>query len=128
MNGGNADAYLDFIKEMAERVEVDLKNGIIPIAHDESYINNYLVKHRGEKNISYLPCDYAYPEEYDIPFDRKIILTDKRNYFEVNQIKFTSHENRTIMEKMLIRTKLYMEKTLIVYRCIVDKILRKNAN
>ena len=53
-----------------------MEHGIIPIWHDESILNKYIL----EKDSLILECNYLYPEGADIPQfkkQKKIIIRDK---------------------------------------------------
>ena len=117
------------MKEMAERITIDLKKCIIPTTHDESYVNNYIVRHAEDKCIRYLPSDYAYPQEYDIPCDRIIELLDKNKYFntaDLKQIK-TEWKKRGWYDKIKDRIKKYYLKICINSKKIRDKICDRKA-
>ena len=58
-NGGETKAYLKLCKECAKIVDEDLRKNIIPIWHDESVLNKYLV----DKNPLIMSVSYLYPEE-----------------------------------------------------------------
>jgi hypothetical protein len=75
-NGGRTFEFLEMSKILSDMINIDLKNGIIPIWHDESALNWFYLK----KNPLLVDCSYAYPENWSIPFKRKIIQRDKNNY------------------------------------------------
>lgn len=130
MNGGEANAFVDFMKEMADRTAIDLKKCIIPINHDESYINNYLVRHINDESIRFLPSDYAYPAEYDIPCERVIELADKNKYFDAVDMKLVKNDvtKRTIIRRVRNRVYLYGRKLQIGCIKIRDKMCDREAN
>lgn len=61
--GGKAMAFLYLAGKLAAATADDLRNGQIPIWHDESYLNWFFSRHPAEL----LPCNYAYPEGWSIP-------------------------------------------------------------
>jgi len=83
--GGKTDVYLPACQVMSQWIDTDLSNGIMPIWHDESAWNKYLVLH---KHVELTPS-YCMPEargkrEYckvgDLP--AKILALEKNfNYF-----------------------------------------------
>lgn len=77
LNGGKAAAYLDMIAELERRIDADAKQGVIAQWHDESQINRYIIDH---PSYRMLPPSYAYPEGWDLPFAKKIMLLDKQKY------------------------------------------------
>jgi hypothetical protein len=75
-NGGRSDKFLEMSKELEKMINLDLKNNIVPIWHDESALNWYYLK----KNPLIVDCSYAYPEGWEIPFSKKILQRNKQNY------------------------------------------------
>lgn len=75
-NGGTAESFLEMSKILAEKADIDMKNNIIPIWHDESMLNWYYK----DKNPLLLPSDYAYPETWNLPFKKIIVQRDKQKY------------------------------------------------
>lgn len=129
MNGGKAFAYLKLAHELADRTAYDLKRCTIPSSHDESYINNYLVKNQGDKRIRFLPCDYAYPAEMDIPFERVIELADKGKYIPVAEIKnLTLDERLTFSVKLKRKLKNMTAGFVMQWRIARDSLLGRKAN
>lgn len=63
VNGGTASAYLEMIKELKRRIDVDESNGIIALWHDESHWNRYII---GRNDVTLLGPDYCYPDLYDL--------------------------------------------------------------
>lgn len=72
-NGGEAGEFLKMSETLNYKIEKDLSSDIIPIWHDESALNWYYDK----RNPLVLDSGYAYPENWNIPFDKKIIQLDK---------------------------------------------------
>jgi histo-blood group ABO system transferase len=58
--GGNAESYLSAAETMAVAINIDKKEGITAIWHDESHWNNYLRWFEEPKKI--LSPSYCYPE------------------------------------------------------------------
>ena len=78
LNGGLAKSYLELCHQCSEMIHHDLDNNIIPLWHDESIINKYIIG----KNPLVLDCRYLYPEGKSIPEfkrDIKILIRDKSN-------------------------------------------------
>jgi histo-blood group ABO system transferase len=69
-NGGRCDNFLEMSRILASRMDNDLANGIIPVWHDESAINWYLVN----KDPLVLPPTYAYPEGCDGETIERILI------------------------------------------------------
>ena len=57
-NGGKTDKFLEMSEDLAYLIDNDLKNDIIPLWHDESALNWYLM----EKNPKILDPTFSYPD------------------------------------------------------------------
>jgi hypothetical protein len=75
-NGGISEEFLKMSKILADMINIDLNNNIMPVWHDESALNWYYLN----KSPLLLDSSYAYPEGWSIPFDKKIIQRNKTNY------------------------------------------------
>ena len=64
-------------------INEDLKKGIIAVWHDESHLNSYLV----DKKVKLLNPSYGYPEDWDLPFNPKIMILDKRKFASLNELR-----------------------------------------
>jgi hypothetical protein len=84
-NGGNAIAFLEMSRTIAERINLDDKNGVQPHWVDESQYNNYLYDHPPAKILS---PSFCYPEDTERyleiwkkagrePFVPKLVALDK---------------------------------------------------
>ena len=73
LNGGKSKDFLELIDVCAKNTRKDYNRGIIAYVHDESHLNKYLSEH----NCLGLSPEYAYPEDWKLPFTPKIILRDK---------------------------------------------------
>jgi hypothetical protein len=58
-NGGSTEAFLKMAEICADSIDIDARNGIIPLWHDESATNHYLYKYPPSK---ILDPSYCYPE------------------------------------------------------------------
>lgn len=84
INGGKTRAYLDMCRELRDRIDSDLNNGVIALYHDESQLNRYIWEN---DNYRILSPEYVYPQGFDLPFDSKIVTRDKTKYFNVDNFK-----------------------------------------
>lgn len=78
-NGGRTKEWLEMSSMLSNNIDIDEKNGIIPLWHDESEINWYYK----DKNPLILPINYIYPESWDttnIHEEIKMIQLDKNKY------------------------------------------------
>ena len=79
LNGGVSTEYLNLCYKCSEYLHQDMDNDIIPLWHDESVLNKYIL----DKNPLIMPCNYLYPEKSNME-DKfknniKIIQRDKRD-------------------------------------------------
>lgn len=58
-NGGRTDTFLKMSGTIADRVNKDLKKGVIALWHDESHMNRYMIDNPPTVSLS---PDYCYPE------------------------------------------------------------------
>ena len=77
---------------------MDYEKGIVAKWHDESHLNHYVWKHG---NYKLLPPAYAYPENYQLPFEMKIITIDKGTKIELDQNKLQELKDRSVKGRML---------------------------
>lgn len=76
LQGGSSTKFLEICKYMQQKIDRDLYNNYIALWHDESYWNNALQQYQPTK---LLDPGYAYPESWDLPFEKKIISLDKKH-------------------------------------------------
>jgi len=76
INGGLSKPYMELISSLNNAVIEDDKNGIVALWHDESHINKYILTHPHKL----LSPAYCYPEGWDIPFNKIILVRDKNKY------------------------------------------------
>ena len=75
LNGGKRKPYLELIEGCNEIADTDLRNGIMPVWHDESVLNRFLVG----KNIKIMHRDMGKPANWSKPENPKIILRRKED-------------------------------------------------
>ena len=77
--GGKVPEVLEMIKELSERVLIDISNDIIAVWHDESHLNKFFIDNKDLVNI--LGSEYAYPEVFSdyCNFSPKIVHLAKDN-------------------------------------------------
>lgn len=80
-NGGSSKAFLKMCEVLAKNIQRDEKNHIIAVWHDESHLNHYLLN----KKPLILNASYFVPQSFQMP--KKIIVLDKANYAEYNQLR-----------------------------------------
>lgn len=76
LNGGKTADFLELARVCANNTRVDLDNNIVAMVHDESHLNKYLSEH----NCLGLSPEYAYPENWNLPFSPRIIIRDKTKF------------------------------------------------
>jgi hypothetical protein len=75
LNGGKSKAYLHLIETCETIVDTDLRNGLMPLWHDESVLNRYLV----DKHVKVMYRNMGKPANWKEPQDAKIILRRKED-------------------------------------------------
>lgn len=98
-NGGSAKDFIQLIQELKKNIDIDRQNGIVAIWHDESHLNKQILL----KPFKLLHPGYVYPEGWELPFEKKIIMRDKRRYGGHNSLR-GQDKNSTIN---LLYTRFY---------------------
>ena len=75
LNGGKCRPYLQLIEECNRLVDLDLEHGIMPIWHDESVLNRFLVG----KSVKRMTRVMGKPANWSEPRHAKIILRRKED-------------------------------------------------
>ena len=75
-NGGTSFEYLKMCKKISDNIDIDFSRGIIAVWHDESHMNRYFID---KKPTKILDPSYCYPENWNIPFERKLLALDKNH-------------------------------------------------
>lgn len=104
LNGGGCNSYLKLINDIDKKVEIDDSNGVIALWHDESHLNKYMLK---QKRYKILSPSYAYPEDWKIPFEPKLLLLEKRKIFDLE-----NRTNKHIKQKELGKFAMMLVKLL----------------
>ncbi len=117
INGGNCQNFIEAIEIMNENIKLDQKNNIVAVWHDESHWNRYLSE---RDDVKILSPSYLYPEASKLPFDKKIMIRDKRKYFNYIQV---GKEN--IRESKMQKIKMFVEKNGFIQRNIFWQIVKR---
>ena len=72
--GGRIQEFLKMCYHLRNWAEKDLANDIFAKWDDQAYLNKYF----SERKIKELTPTYCYPEEYDVPFEKKVIVAYKQ--------------------------------------------------
>ncbi len=87
IQGGSKDSYLSACETMRDNIDIDTKNGITSVWHDESHWNQYLSERFG--NFKELTPDYCMVEEVDKRIQWNVnnfipkIIALKKNHEEI---------------------------------------------
>lgn len=109
VNGGKTKSYLAMCEQLEKEIDEDYQRGVIARWHDESHLNHYIWKH---KNYRLLSPAYAYPENYNLPFEAYIKTIDKKTVIELDQAKLNELENKSIrkrIQKRFCKTKRHSQ-------------------
>lgn len=104
-NGGKAADFSKLIKTLSKRIIIDEENGIIAIWHDESHLNRYFL----DNEVKVLPPSYAYPEEMELPFEKRILLRDKKKWGGHNLLRGIKETNQN---RFLLKVKNRLKRIL----------------
>jgi hypothetical protein len=113
INGGHSQAYLALINNLREAIDEDDKNGVVALWHDESHINQYILNHP----YKMLSPAYCYPEGWNIPFDKIILVRDKAKYGGHDALRGTSSKIKFIYMKISVFVKKF--KNIIIKKSTV---------
>lgn len=78
-NGGTSEEFLKMSNILSNNIDIDYKNNVVAIWHDESHLNRYFIDNSPTKILS---PSYCYGESMEIPFPKKILALDK-NHFKI---------------------------------------------
>lgn len=98
VNGGKAKAFLHMAEQLDREIEQDYQKGIIAKWHDESHLNHYIWM---QGNYKLMSPSYAYPEDYHLPFEMKIMTQNKSSKIELDQDKLQELKDRSIKGRIL---------------------------
>ena len=79
-NGGTREAFLKMSEHIKNNVDIDIKNEVVALWHDESHMNRYFINNQPKT----LTPSYCYPERWNIPFEKKLLALDK-NHEEIRK-------------------------------------------
>ncbi len=74
--GGKTAEFIKILETNIHRINEDFKKGIIAVWHDESHWNRYCIDFPPTKILS---PSYCYPENWSLPFPKKLIALDKNH-------------------------------------------------
>lgn len=74
--GGRREEFLKIADATDANIDIDLAKGIIAEWHDESHWNRYCIDHPPTVILS---PSYCYPENWKIPYKRKLLALDKNH-------------------------------------------------
>ncbi|WP_423737532.1 family 6 glucosyltransferase [Chitinophaga caseinilytica] len=85
--GGKSLSFLKMSRQLKSNIEIDLKNGIIAVWHDESHLNKYFWDNKDI--LKTLDPSYGYPENWILPFKKRILIRDKMKFGGHNYLRCT---------------------------------------
>ncbi len=74
--GGTKEEFLKFVSTAKKQIDKDLKWDYIAVWHDESHLNRYFIDN---PPTLILNPSYCYPENWDLPFEKKLLALDKNH-------------------------------------------------
>lgn len=112
INGGKTHDFLKMCECLSGLINQDLKQDIIPAWHDESHINKYIL---GRKDVKVLSPAYCYPEDWDIPYDGRILIRNKKKYINISQIRKDSPETKLSIGQRFVNYTVKMIAKLLTW-------------
>ncbi len=73
-SGGRTLEYIRLCENIKNNIDIDESNDYVAIWHDESHINRYFL----DNPPMALSPSYLYPEGWKLPFEKKILIRDKK--------------------------------------------------
>lgn len=94
MFAGTKDAYLSMCEILRDRINEDLKKGVIAKWHDESHINRFIIG----KKVRVLSPSYCYPWGMQVAYPSYISAVSKQDKFDVKTFKgfYDTKEKKSI--------------------------------
>lgn len=120
MYAGNRQAFLEMSELLRDRINEDLKKGIIARWHDESHVNRYIIG----KNVRILSPSYCYPWGMEVSYPKKMSAVSKQDKFDVISFKGLNYERKKINLKKMV-TKI-VKREMIGF--IVDSVKNKKVH
>ena len=74
--GGTTDSFIKAADVISSRIDDDLRKNLIALWHDESHWNHYVSIDLRNK-VKFLSPSYCYPENFVMPWEKKILALDK---------------------------------------------------
>jgi hypothetical protein len=99
VNGGYSDSYLELIYTLKNAIEYDDAKGVVALWHDESHINKYILTYPHKL----LSPSYCYPEGWDIPFEKIILIRDKSKYGGHNTLRNINEKKKKLHVKLVLK-------------------------
>lgn len=96
---GHADKFINMSEIISSRINEDLNNRVIAQWHDESHFNRYVIEN--SEAVRYLSPSFAYPEDWSLPFDKKIEILEKSRVFDVNTFKGYTKPKLPLFKKVI---------------------------
>jgi hypothetical protein len=82
-NGGRTKEFMEMCDTLCKNIDFDLSKNLIPIWHDESYLNWYFKS----KEPLLLPYTYIYPEDMKLPGIPIMIQRNKWKYMDKEKLR-----------------------------------------
>ena len=100
LNGGKSTAFIQLIEKCNKLVDTDLNNGIMPVWHDESVLNKFLV----DKSVKVMYRDMGKPANWSSPKGAKIVLRRKEDVLGRNWLRnYKGREHTNTWLRKLLR-------------------------
>lgn len=129
INGGKSTAYLTLIEKLYNNINIDLKNDIIALWHDESHFNKYI--YELAYKVKLLSPAYAFPQGENIPgIECKMLLLHKKHFgghdFMRSHDDISTYLRKLVEENEALRNKIDILSNHTHYSEVISQTPQKS--
>lgn len=111
--GGEGKAFLEMCEILSNNIDIDDKNGVCALWHDESHFNHYIMDHE----VRVLPQEYAFPEfKLTDGYLPLILMRDKERYANTNVLR--NGKKRSFFGKVAFKFSNFKVK----FKCFIHRL------
>lgn len=116
--GAKTEEFIKCTNQLSNNIEIDDKNGVCALWHDESHFNNYIIN----KRIKILPYSYVYPEVLGLPGEINILMRSKERYANLITLR---GEKKGILKLSMKKINNQKYKLWLQYNYLMHKYFKK---
>lgn len=99
--GAKAKYFINLALSLNRLTEIDLENGIVALWHDESFLNMFVSNNIEQTQV--LGWQYLYFEEYVLPYNKMIVLRNKKKYLADSNGRYKGQNFKVQYAKVIMR-------------------------